>query len=131
MGRGDTTPRSRLKEGTVAPRALVALSSNTLMVVGFEIGIGRPADDFFSCRPEACLASDPAKAGRVVERAPDPGGISAPAPEVGEGTGEEEEGTLPNPSPDKDGEVVSKGTPAKIAKEEERGQQSINKQNTV
>ena len=107
VGRGDTTPRVRLKEGTVAPRALATLSSNALIVVGLEAWIGRLVGDFFSCLPEAYLVSNSAEVGRVVEGASDLGGISAPALEVGEETreGEEEEGTPSNPSPDEDGEV--------------------------
>jgi len=36
-----------------------------------------------------------------------------------------EEGTPSNPGPDEDGKVGSKGTLAETAKEEEKGQQSI------
>ena len=131
IGQGGATLRVCLKVGVVAPRALAALSNIAPMMVGLEAWIGRLAGDFFSCLPEACLTSNSAKAGRVVEGSLDPGGISAPAPEVGEGTREEEEGTPPNPGPDKDGEVGSKGTAAEIAKEEERGQQSVDQQKIV
>ena len=123
VGRGDTTPRSRLKEGAVAPRALAALSSSALMVVGFRAWTGGLAVDFFSWRPKTCLASNPVEAGRGDGVTPDPRRLLVPAPEVGEGTGGEGKGTSPSPGSDEDGEVDTKGIPAETAKEEKKSQQ--------
>ena len=107
------------------PRALAALSSNALMVVGLGAWTGRLAVDFFSWGPETCLASDPTEAGRVSGVAPDPGRTAVPAPEIGEGIGEEDKGFPLSPGSDEDGEVGTKGIPAETAKEEEKSQQII------
>ena len=112
------TPRSRFKEGAVAPRAFAALSSSAVMVVGFGTRAGGLAVVFFSWHPDTCLASNPAGVGRGDEVASDPSGVSAPAPEVGAGTGEEGKGTSPSPGSDEDGEVDTKGIPTETVKEE-------------
>ena len=80
--------------------------------VGIYSFSGRLTGDLVSCLPEVYLDGDPAGAGGVREDVPDPGGVLAVAPKVGEGIKkeeEEEEGKLPNPNPDEDGEVGSKG----------------------
>ena len=116
--RRGTTPRSRFKEGVVAPRAFAALSSSTVMVVGFGARTGGLVVVFFSWRPGTCLVSDPAGAGRGDGVASDPRGALAPAPEVGEGTGEEGKGTSPSAGSDKEGEVDTKGIPTETVGEE-------------
>ena len=122
-GRGGTTPRSRFKEGAVAPRAFAALSSSAVMVVGLGVRTGGLAVVFFSWRPGTCLVSDPAGAGRGDRVALDPRGALAPATEVGEGTGEKGNGSSPSPGSYEDGEVDTKGIPAETVKEEKKSQQ--------